>query len=368
MSDTVLVVDDNLQNRALAQATLEDAGYHVVVARSGAEGIAAAAQIAPRCIVMDVRMPGIDGIEACRTIRASPGGDAIAIIFVTAQREVDVFDRALAAGGDDFMTKPYRPDELLLRVQTAMHYRRGAAERDALVEELRHQRDRMQRLELLREQLVAFLVHDLKNPVNAIALDAQLLPRLTGAPERVVSTAARIHDSATNLLRMIMNLLDLARADAGGLQPAAHVVDPRALVARVLDGQRERATGHAVLLAAEIGVDTLRADPELLERVLANLVDNALRHTPEGGTIAVTAHAADGGVDVCVRDSGAGVPADQRERVFDRFASGASGAERAAGNRGLGLAFCKVAIEAHGGSIAVEDARPGACFRIHLPS
>ena len=100
------MVDDNVQSRALAQATLEDEGYRVVLARDGEAAIAAVSETPPSCILMDVRMPRLDGIAACEQIRALPGGEAIAIIFVTAQREVETFDRALAAGGDDFITKP----------------------------------------------------------------------------------------------------------------------------------------------------------------------------------------------------------------------------------------------------------------------
>src|SRR5262245_6610049 len=110
----ILVVDDNAENRALAKATLEDEGYEVALEASGEDGVAAFVRDRPACVLLDVRMPGMDGIVACRLIREAPGGAEVPIVFVTAQRDVDTFDRARLAGGDDFITKPFRPSELVL--------------------------------------------------------------------------------------------------------------------------------------------------------------------------------------------------------------------------------------------------------------
>lgn len=144
----VLVVDDHEANRALAQATLEDEGYEVKLAADGAAGIAAFEHFHPACILLDVRMPGLDGIATCERIRALPGGDSVAIVFVTAEHDVETFDRAVAAGGDDFMTKPYRPSELALRVRTALRLRQTANERDELFALIKQPREDLQRIQL----------------------------------------------------------------------------------------------------------------------------------------------------------------------------------------------------------------------------
>lgn len=145
---TVLVVDDNAGNRALAEATLQDDGYHVIFAEDGESAITAFERNQPQCILLDIQMPGIGGLAACRTIRALPGGSRAAILFVTAQHDVETFDLALAAGGDDFVTKPYRPRELGARMQTAIRLRRDAHERDDLCELIKRQRDDLQRVQL----------------------------------------------------------------------------------------------------------------------------------------------------------------------------------------------------------------------------
>jgi signal transduction histidine kinase len=360
---TVLVVDDNAENRALARATLEDEGIVVELASDGDSAIEAFARMPPDCILLDVRMPGTDGITACERIRAMPGGDRVAVIFVTAQRDVDTFDRALGAGGDDFITKPFRPGELVVRVHTALRLRRMTAERGALADELKHQRDELQRLQLQKEQLSAFLVHDLKNPVNAIELHAQRVLRNPGADERSRDAASKIHDEARALMRLITNLLDIGKADEGQLAPARRPVDPQRLVGGVLDELAASASAAGLRLVPEVSATALHVDPDLMHRVLANLIENSIRHAPEGTDVRVVVERRDGATELRVADAGPGVPVKARTVVFERFISGVSGTRS---NRGLGLAFCKLAVEAHGGRIWIEDASPGAIFCIRI--
>lgn len=362
-SRVVLVVDDNAENRALARATLEDEDYSVLLADDGEQAIAVFQRDQPACILMDIRMPVLDGIAACERIRALPGGDEVAIVFLTAQRDVDVFDRALAAGGDDFITKPFRPNELLVRVQTALRLRRIAVERGGLYAQIKQQRDQLQRLQLQREQFAAFLVHDLKNPVNAIELHAQLVARDAAASERTRAAAHSIQQETRALARMITNLLDIAKADEGRLAPARKTVATETLVMAVVEELAIHAARAGVTLAPRIDAPELCVDPDLMHRVLANLVDNAIRHAPEGTAIGIAVTRGEGWTELRVSDAGPGIAPDARDKIFERFESGATATR---GNRGLGLAFCKLAVEAHGGRIWVEDGSPGTVFAMRI--
>ncbi len=138
---TVLVVDDNEGNRALAKATLEEEGYAVVLADDGEAGIAAFDRDRPHCVLLDIQMPGMNGIAACRRIRKLRGGAETAIVFVTAQHDVAMLDQAMVAGGDDFLTKPFRPSELVVRIQAALRLRSIVRERDELHELTKRQLD-----------------------------------------------------------------------------------------------------------------------------------------------------------------------------------------------------------------------------------
>jgi len=136
----ILVVDDNEQNRALASATLEEEGYEVMLAASGEDALRAFESDPSDCVLLDVRMPGLDGFAVCQRIRALPGGADVPVVFLTALRDIDTFDRALVAGADDFLTKPVRPTELILRVQAALKLSRVSAELRDHYELIRRQR------------------------------------------------------------------------------------------------------------------------------------------------------------------------------------------------------------------------------------
>ncbi len=367
-TSTVLVVDDHEPNRALARETLEDEGYRVVVADGGVAGVEAFEREGPDCVLLDVRMPGLDGFEVCARIRDLPGGSDVPVIFVTALRDVDAFDEALRAGGDDFLTKPVRPAELVLRVQAALKLRKLRAERHGLYEIMRRQRDDLMRVSLYKERLTAFLVHDLKNPVNTMMLNAQLIVRDAQTSPASREAAASIQAEARTLVRMIMNLLDISKADEGRLVALRAPVDLAALVGEVLEALSARASDAGVELDATFEVAQAEADADLLRRVLENLIENAIRHAPSGTTVRVDALRRGDEVELRVADRGPGVPPELRERVFDRFVQAESGLPSSRAGRGLGLAFCKLVAEAHGARVWVEDGSPGAVFCFRLPA
>src|SRR6185369_4592169 len=364
----ILVIDDQEQNRAFARATLEDEGYEVVLAASGEEGIDRFQDHAPDCVLLDVRMPGIDGFATCARIRELPHGAETPVVFLTAQRDLDTFDSALRAGGDDFLTKPVRPTELLLRVQSSLKLRRAYVSNREYVDLLRQQRDDLMRLQLQKERLMGFVVHDLKNPVSNIDLQAQLLAR-----DRLSADAreagAHIREEVRSLMRLLLNLLDLSKSEEGRLVPARAVIDLSALVREVCDALGGRAKAREISLRQVVETTSLAADRDLLRRVLENLLENALRHAPLNSVVTVTARSGPGGIELGVADAGEGVPLALREAIFDRFVQ-VDKPEQATNRsgRGLGLAFCRIAVEAHGGRIWVEDAQPGAQFLLSIPN
>jgi two-component system sensor histidine kinase/response regulator len=364
----ILVVDDNAQNRALAQATLEDEGYEVILASDGNEGVLACERESPDCVLLDVRMPGLDGPGACARIRAMPHGGDVPIVFLTAQREVDAFDRAVRAGGDDFLTKPVQPGELVLRVQAALKLRQMKTELREHYELVRRQRDDLMRLQLQKERLSQFVVHDLKNPVSTLDLCAQMLLRDATLSDNARRSVLRMRGEARSLLRMILNLLDISQSDEGRLLPRRSPIILRELADEVRADLELRAHAASVTLVLDVEDLTIQADDSLLRRVLENLIENAIRHAPEQSEVELAAKHGASGLELRVIDRGEGVAQEARARIFDPFVQLEHG-ERVSPRtgRGLGLTFCKVAVEAHGGVIWVEDAQPGAAFCVSLP-
>ncbi len=365
----ILIVDDNEQNRALAQASLENEDYDIVSVTGGDEALRAFAERPADCVLLDVRMPGLSGFEVCSRLRALPNGADTPIVFLTAQRDVDTFDAALRAGGDDFLTKPVRPTELVLRVQAALRLGRLNAENREYFALARRQRDDLMRLTLQKERLTAFVVHDLKNPVGNVDLQAQILLRDKELPERLRAPLANIRQEVRSLMRLITNLLDISKSEEGHLAPAIAPIDLAALVGETFEAMEVAAKSKHIALESKLEVQRLQGDTDLLRRVLENLLDNALRHAPEDSSIRVTSRTHDGAFELRVADAGGGVPEAMRERVFDPFVQVESKDRSATrSGRGLGLTFCRLAVEAHGGRIWVEDANPGAVFCLSLPA
>ncbi|HEX3594516.1 MAG TPA: response regulator [Polyangiaceae bacterium] len=364
----VLVVDDNEANRVLTRETLEDEGYRVLLARGGVEGIDAFARERPDCVLLDVRMPETDGFEVCRRIRALPNGRETPIVFLTALRDVDTFDRALQVGADDFLTKPVRPAELVVRVDTALKLRRMRAELREHYDLLKRQRDDLLRVQLQKERLMSFVVHDLKNPVNSMDLNAQLVLRDPALSTRSRDAAQQIRQDARQLVRLIMNLLDVSKGDEGKLVAKRTEIDVAHFLAGAVDELRLAAETRRIRVETQTELANARLDEDLFRRVLANLLENSLRHSPRDSVIVVSARATGAETEFRVADAGTGVPDALKAHIFDAFVQmeGGDRPESRSG-RGLGLAFCRLAVEAHGGRIWIEDAEPGAVFCVRIP-
>ena len=365
----VLVVDDNQQNRALAKATLEEEACEVVLAATGLEALAALEPCSPDCVLLDVRMPGMDGFETCRRLRELPAGAHVPVLFLTAARDVETFDAALAAGAADFLTKPIQPAEMVLRVQSAVRMRSLDVSNQQLFGLLKRQRDDLLRLQLQKERLTSFVVHDLKNPVSSIDMMAQLLNRDKNLPADAREAAAAIRVEVSALMRLILNILDINKSEEGALSASSTPVDISALADGVIAALQARARAKEVSLRSDWGaLSAVPADADLMRRVLENLLDNAIRYAPKQTQITLSARVYGDEIELRVADQGQGVPIEMRESIFDRFVQGGSGDRLAPRTgRGLGLTFCRLAVEAQGGRIEVEDGAPGAVFCVRLP-
>jgi len=356
MKDRVLVVDDSPPNRLVAVGHLEAAGYEVSAVGSGEEALTFLDDHRTDLVILDVLMPGIGGFETCRRIRALPALAGVPVMFLTALGDREVTQPALDAGADDLLAKPFQRAELLLRVRALIRQRRQALE-------LAAQNERLRKLELDKRRIAQLIVHDLKGPATAIMANAQILQqaKLAGELEEVV---ADIVVAVGHLDTTVRNLLDLSRAEDVGLTVHLEPLDLRALVADVSSSLRGFGRINSVAIASHIHADQLVGDHELIRRLLQNLVHNAIKHSPKGSEVVIEAEADAGGVLLRIHDSGPGVAAADTEMIFDAYVS----RDRPSGGHGLGLVFCRLAAEAHGGRIWVEARQPtGATFCVRIP-
>ncbi len=243
------------------------------------------------------------------------------------------------------------------------------------IESLARTNARLVQAQARRDRLSTLVVHDLKSPLSGIMLNLRWLRGVEACAE-VREALGSIEAASRSMERIVMNLLDIGRSEDGALVPRRSNVDIGSIVEGLLASHHRRASEARIELRASVTPGlTLSADRDLLARVIENLLDNAVRHTPRGGHICVEAEPLDGAdsVEIRVRDDGRGIPEDQRERVFQRYAqiepANCAETECARCSVGLGLFFCRLAIDAHGGTIRAEANDPrGTVFRITLPA
>lgn len=229
--------------------------------------------------------------------------------------------------------------------------------------------------EKLRKDLVHMLVHDLKNPLTVIRGAATMLRSVAGqAGPAAGQTLDLLERSSDRMLGMVMNMLDIERLEGGKLELCLEDIAPAPFFQAALDGQRPAAGSRQLLLelAPGMAASRLRADPNILDRVLANLIGNAIKHTRPDGRIILRAgfvHAPEGpAAAISVIDDGAGIPKEYHEKIFEKFGQAELRREGAKTDTGLGLTFCKLAIEAHGGTIGVKsEPGKGSEFCFHAP-
>lgn len=239
---------------------------------------------------------------------------------------------------------------------------------------LQLRREVLRRIEAERhkDELTALLVHDLKNPLTAISGHAQLLAMEEEEGDGLLRESAQyIQSAAERLGRMVMNLLDIGRAEDGKLVPQYQPVELSRMLNEIQGSlQRQlsdRELRFEVVQKADDG--RVQADPELLRRLLVNLLDNAIKYTPRQRTVRVELGGTEQEIELVVRDEGPGIPAGYEERIFEKYTRlDRDGGYAAEASRGLGLHFCKLAAAAHGGRIWVEPSGgSGSAFRVRLP-
>jgi len=227
----------------------------------------------------------------------------------------------------------------------------------------------LQALGQMKDDLTHMIVHDMKNPIQGLVAS---VPLLQEADEELrIECLDAIQDAAHSLQRMVANLLGIAQLEEGVLHIEPRPVDVGEVleaVARQL-GPAARLYYTSVELAVEGATPPASGDAAMLERVIANLLINAIKHTRTPEPVTIVAHGRDHGVEIRVSDHGPGIPLEQQARIFDKFHRGAAGSAYSSGSSGLGLAFCRLAMEAHGGAIGVDSAPDaGASFWIWLPA
>ncbi|MDX2096227.1 MAG: hybrid sensor histidine kinase/response regulator [Leptolyngbyaceae cyanobacterium bins.59] len=358
----ILVVDDEPTGFAVIRALLKPEGYEFFHVTNGNDAIEQLDTLKPDVILLDVMMPDKDGIETCCEIKANPEWAIIPILMVTALHAKEDLARCLNAGAEDFISKPVNGIELRARVRSMLRVKRHY---DILKATLQ-----------LREDMSSMMVHDLRTPVSSILLGSHMVLMQDVLSAQNQERLQLVYRAGQQLNSMIDELLLMAKLEAGSLILNRSELDLNALATTVISEFQELANSKKLYLDVHLPQtgQWITADVNLLHRLMDNLLSNAIKFSPAGSTVALSIEhlpcaPKDGQVRMQTRiqvaDQGPGIKPDVRPYIFNKYEVGET--IENVSQIGLGLAFCKLVVEAHGGQIYVEDNAPrGAVFTVEI--
>jgi len=346
-TSNILIVDDMPANVLLLARMLTERGYKPRPVLSGKLALQAARAEPPDLILLDINMPEMNGYEVCERLKADEALKEIPVIFISALSETIDKVKAFHVGGVDYVTKPFQFEEVYARVQTHLQLRR---------------------LEKLRDDLTHMVIHDLRNPLTVIFGVLELLEdsesQTLSADTRGFVTAAR--RSTKDMINMISSILDVNKMGAGEMKLQREPCKIDALIRDVVAANQPFPENRTVTLDAAGSSPTVAVDIGLFRRVFQNLLGNALKYTPAGGDVRIAVTPSASEVRIAVTDTGPGIAPEYHQRIFEKFGQVEDRHNRV--GTGLGLTFCKLAVEAHGGRIGVEsEVGKGSTFWFALP-
>ena len=356
----ILIVDDEPYARQTIEMLLLKESYELLFAEDAHEALAQLDDEIPDVILSDVMMPNMDGFELCRRIKRNPKWNHVPIILVTALDSKQDLARGLEAGADDFLHKPINGLELRARVRSMLRIK------------LRH--DELQAALQMRQDLANMIVHDIRSPLSTILIYCDLLE---SELEGHVQTLHTIRSEANRLSSFLTDMLMMAKMEHGRLMLTQSAVDVNQLATAVRDSYEPMARLKEINLKLDLPEEgnRLSLDANLWRRVLDNLVSNAVKFSPMGGNVTLKVRYENNGtgsngatphLNLQVIDEGPGIAKEHRETIFDKYQIVASG-RRDVKQVGLGLAFCKMVVEAHSGRISVSANKPrGSIFTVEV--
>jgi signal transduction histidine kinase len=393
----VLLVDDEPRNLEALDALLAQSGCRLVAARSADEALLALLEQDFAAIILDVKMPGMGGLELADMIKKRRRTQDVPILFLTAHMmdERDVL-RGYGSGAVDYLTKPVHGDILRSKISVFVElYRKGqaiaranetlrreVAEREAaqhaleianleLERRVLERTEALQRADKRKDVFLASLAHELRNPLAPIRSAVEVLRLPAAAPEASDHARAVIIRQLDQMTRLIDDLLEVSRIASDKLALKIERVELEPIVAMAVETSRPLIVQHQHGLSIELAPVPveLEADPARLAQAINNLLSNAAKYTPAGGHIRLSTSVQDDALTIRVLDNGIGIDADMLTRVFDLFTQGERGDQAGAGGLGVGLTLARRLVEMHGGTLDAESAGPGlgSTFTIQLP-
>jgi two-component system sensor histidine kinase/response regulator len=355
----ILVVDDQEANVQVLGGMLGQLGYEIVPVTNGAHALQRLAARPADLILLDALMPGMDGFEVCRRIRAMPEFSGIPVVFLSAADDKAFIVRALEAGAVDYVTKPFNQAELISRVRTHLA--------------LKQTRDRLKRIAEDKDELLGILAHDLKNHLGGMQMSAQLLHDRAAelSDSRLTRMSGNILNASNQMFSFVKEFLANTAADRGytlKLEPVSIAAASSAAVQRYADAAARKSLAFDEDYSPDKPL--VMADPGALDQVIDNLVSNAVKFSPPDKSIWLSIGAPKNGrVEFRIRDEGPGCDVQDLSNMFNRYRRLSAKPTAGEPSTGLGLSIAKRHVDAMEGELSCESENGhGATFVLRLPA
>ncbi len=367
----LLLVDDLEENLLALEALLKSEGVVCLKARSGDEALELLLVHDVALALLDVQMPGMDGFQLAEFMRGNVNVRHIPIIFVTAgSADLQRRFRGYEAGAVDFIQKPIEADILRSKAKVFIDLYRQRMESLAQRDELKAYANALREADRRKNDFIAMLGHELRNPIMAIHAGLQLLQRQSDE-ERKAVIHARMEVQAHHLSRLIEDLLDVARIDQGKISLKRERISLQSVIDSAIDTSRPKieAASHELTVSVPPEPVWLHGDFTRLSQVISNLLANAAKYTPCKGRIHLSVDSEVDQIRINVADNGIGVSPELKGRIFELFAQSKGPDDRSRDGLGIGLALVKQLVELHEGTIDLVSEGPGrgSCFTVRLP-
>ena len=391
---TILIVDDNPTNLKVLSGAIANSGWEILVATDGETAIEQAEYAQPDLIVLDINMPGIDGFETCRRLKANLVTHEIPIIFMTALTDLVDKVQGLSLGAVDYITKPFETEEVLARIKVHLQLsyltkqlenqnytlEKKVAERTTELEQANQQLRELElqlrqalaqekELNQLKSRIITTISHEYRTPLMTILSSTELLEnyRHRWDESRQNKHFHRIRNTVQHMTNLINEVLFVHKAEFEKLGFYPTPTDLVKLINELINDLAENVgKEHKIVFAYEGDFSQPMIDGNLFRQIITNLLSNAIKYSPDGGNVDLKLICKNNNLTLQVQDQGIGIPIQDQDTLFESFNRGSN-----VGNLpgiGLGLSILKKCVDVHGGTITVDsEVGQGSTFTVILP-